>query len=568
MFRKISIIIALLSAITLLVIRFIYEHSTIKPEIAITAETLIKYFRTDSPVISDSRLYQYVKKNKIAGLDIIIHMPIPINEMLLSDEISCLSTDMYSTVLKVPLYLRNEMNWEIPYLLMRSNKSYVELKYAYPIQELLKKDIFRRSPSIPGIHQVFLKERYIKKGIDGILVNNDLIAYDQDIVRNYQQGIFPTRNIFEPYSDIGSYNRMLAQYKRAIFERKNTMLIIPYFERLILPGQWTDLPSMIKDIRGKTKLPVISFPKMSHLYWPFLQILMIVSLLVWFCKSYIQVVLFSLPLIFINYSPLILNAYLIVFSVVGVYLFSNLLLLKIKDNIYVLLSSLFLYLLFISIIISAIGTSPDWLNRSFAPYGVKFVIGLSFITIFWVFQKNFRLIDFSKNMKWKDAFFVILTMLLSFYLIYRSGNQNATSFMNTLESGIRDIADIYFIIRPRFKEAFFGFPLILIAIYMIRTKTGNETISRWMLFFSMITIISVINSFWHFHSFIAYSFLRLLVDVGLGILIGVGGIGIYRNVGDVCKTRLFKSYDKRKNLTKKNQNHKRDCRKENIFYNR
>lgn len=125
---------------------------------------------------------------------------------------------------------------------------------------------------------------------------------------------------------------------------------------------------------------------------------------------------------------------------------------------------------------------------------------------------------------------------LAFVIVYllRSGNY-LVMHVPVLESDMREFLENLFFIRPRTKEILIGYPFLFMAYYY-----ADRGISRkWLWFFQVIgsvALISLINSFCHFHTPLLVSFYRSV----LGLLLGIG-VGYLYIVGfKLCQNMIKK----------------------------
>jgi len=114
------------------------------------------------------------------------------------------------------------------------------------------------------------------------------------------------------------------------------------------------------------------------------------------------------------------------------------------------------------------------------------------------------------------AFFFtsIATILILAIFLIRSGNISR-AYIPDFEDTIRNFLDKVLIVRPRFKEFLWGFPLFFVAFNF----TGF--LRFFLLILSSIGQISLFNTFCHFHTPFIISFVRSINGIFLGILLGI-----------------------------------------------
>jgi hypothetical protein len=111
---------------------------------------------------------------------------------------------------------------------------------------------------------------------------------------------------------------------------------------------------------------------------------------------------------------------------------------------------------------------------------------------------------------------LILTIFV--YLLLRTGNVGK-EFVLKFELNLREQIEKYVLFRPRFKEIFFAQPLFVFSIYLIK-KCPKQIIPKLLFCFSIITLVSIINTFLHVHTPIWICVLRSVIGVVLGWLVG------------------------------------------------
>lgn len=127
-----------------------------------------------------------------------------------------------------------------------------------------------------------------------------------------------------------------------------------------------------------------------------------------------------------------------------------------------------------------------------------------------------------------SLFFIFIVMII------RTGNLIVLPRI-PWELEFRQLLEQLFYVRPRTKEFLLGYPLLLISFLYIDVK-----ISRlWIWFFNIlgsIALISVVNSFCHFHSPLNISLYRTI----LGMILGIGITLIYLGFYKIISLFIFK----------------------------
>lgn len=168
-------------------------------------------------------------------------------------------------------------------------------------------------------------------------------------------------------------------------------------------------------------------------------------------------------------------------------------------------------------------------------YGVKlsFIIPLLLIGIYYFVRPNrmasiffvFRRLFFAPV---RTLFLVAFGFFAVFVVIYLLRSGNYVSFSGVLgDSGLRKWMEALFFIRPRTKEFLIGFPIIVMTLYYLDSVFSRN----WLWFFNMlgaVALVSVMNSFCHFHTPLLVSGIRSLLGVGIGICVGLAYILAFR----------------------------------------
>ena len=119
---------------------------------------------------------------------------------------------------------------------------------------------------------------------------------------------------------------------------------------------------------------------------------------------------------------------------------------------------------------------------------------------------------------------IIGIVFISLYML-RSGNYIVFN-VPLFEISFRESIENLLFVRPRLKEFLIGYPLLMFAYVYF----GRDLHSRYIWFFNglgVVALISVVNSFCHFHTPIWVSFYRSLLGLGGGILVAFASIFIY-----------------------------------------
>lgn len=137
---------------------------------------------------------------------------------------------------------------------------------------------------------------------------------------------------------------------------------------------------------------------------------------------------------------------------------------------------------------------------------------------FFVFNKTELKEIYNYQIKLKDIFIAFFIIIIFWYIFLRTGNVGK-EFVLKYELSLREIIEKRILFRPRFKEIFFAQPLFLFSLYLV--KKYNKILWTKILFcISILSQVSIINTFLHIHTPIHLCFLRSIVGVFLGLIIG------------------------------------------------
>ncbi len=113
----------------------------------------------------------------------------------------------------------------------------------------------------------------------------------------------------------------------------------------------------------------------------------------------------------------------------------------------------------------------------------------------------------------------LFCVLFVFVLLLRSGNYISFSVPG-FETGMREWLETALRVRPRTKEFLIGYPLLLFAFLQVDRRISRQ----WIWFFlciGSVGLISLVNSFCHFHTPLSVTLYRSVVGVGIGIVLGI-----------------------------------------------
>lgn len=113
-------------------------------------------------------------------------------------------------------------------------------------------------------------------------------------------------------------------------------------------------------------------------------------------------------------------------------------------------------------------------------------------------------------------------------LVMRSGN-DAGEIVSGTELMLRQKLEDILFVRPRTKEFLIGYPILVLAMYIIyKGKGWEQRIGRYLLAGGAIGFLSTVNTFTHLHIPIYISLLRTVYGFVFGALLGLLFIFVYR----------------------------------------
>lgn len=151
----------------------------------------------------------------------------------------------------------------------------------------------------------------------------------------------------------------------------------------------------------------------------------------------------------------------------------------------------------------------------------------SLLIISGLFEKGFKasLVNsvklFNLNIRyWHLVVFVVVAAIGLFY-ISRTGNAGTAT---ALELSFRTWLENTLYVRPRTKEFLIGFPLFVLALYVMGV---NRKWGSILLVPGVIGFLSIMNTFTHFHIPLYVSLLRTVYGLVFGFVIGLVLIGLF-----------------------------------------
>lgn len=160
--------------------------------------------------------------------------------------------------------------------------------------------------------------------------------------------------------------------------------------------------------------------------------------------------------------------------------------------------------------------------------GIKLLYILSYVLIIILVFKDKHGLSLRKPIFSIGSLLLFCLLGAIFYvLINRTGNFS-TIPIPKWEIYFRIWLENTLLVRPRTKEFLIGFPALILAEGL--RALGMERYSNWFYLSAMLGLVSMVNTFTHFHISSLISIIRSLEGVLLGMMIGVavlGGLYIY-----------------------------------------
>ncbi|MDI6757395.1 MAG: DUF5693 family protein, partial [Endomicrobiia bacterium] len=155
-------------------------------------------------------------------------------------------------------------------------------------------------------------------------------------------------------------------------------------------------------------------------------------------------------------------------------------------------------------------SSADFLVGLNRPFGVRFLLIISWLAVFPVVFDAAEARDFArKDVKVYHLAAFLMAVAAVAAVLWRSGNDG---YAPGLELRMRDALERIFVVRPRWKEILVGQPFLWLAF-----RRRN----RVFLVFGAVAAVSVINTFLHSHAPLGVSLWRSISGIIAGGVIGV-----------------------------------------------
>lgn len=183
-----------------------------------------------------------------------------------------------------------------------------------------------------------------------------------------------------------------------------------------------------------------------------------------------------------------------------------------------------------AIILGALGSETSYLLGLEQFRGVKLALlaPLLLLTLYLAQVNQLGLLLKNKRVLIATLALILFSAVALFIYITRSGNFPAIP-VPAFELVLRDYLEKIFGIRPRFKEFIWGHPLLILGLWLRQRKILTPFSDLFLIWGSM-GIITILNSFSHFHTPFLISLYRTGVGLLLGGMIGLGLVLVCGNV--------------------------------------
>lgn len=130
----------------------------------------------------------------------------------------------------------------------------------------------------------------------------------------------------------------------------------------------------------------------------------------------------------------------------------------------------------------------------------------------------------------RNYYFIIFAVIAAglAILLMRSGN-DAGEIVSGTELMLRQGLEDLMFVRPRTKEFLIGYPIFVLAMYIIYQGKGwEQRIGKYLLAGGAVGFLSTVNTFTHLHIPLYISFLRTIYGFAIGALLGIVLIWLYK----------------------------------------
>ncbi|QPC47529.1 DUF5693 family protein [Mangrovibacillus cuniculi] len=170
--------------------------------------------------------------------------------------------------------------------------------------------------------------------------------------------------------------------------------------------------------------------------------------------------------------------------------------------------------------------------------GVKvlYIAPIAFAFIYALYGHIMKILNTA--IKYRDAIIMGIVLIIVAYYISRSGNSGSVS---NIELIIRQKLEELLYARPRTKEFLIGFPMLVFAIYMTKY---SKLVSKYLMIPSAIGVMSMVNTFTHFHIPLHVSILRSIHSILIGFILGLVLIFLFEQGKKLYESKIKPRWSK------------------------
>ncbi len=185
--------------------------------------------------------------------------------------------------------------------------------------------------------------------------------------------------------------------------------------------------------------------------------------------------------------------------------------------------------IFIGILSYGLLQSYDYVVLNENISGIKFMFLLPIIILsLTIFELKDLKIILNYNLKIKDLIISFFAFLGIYYIVIRMGNISRDLVLS-YELMFRNFIENIILFRPRFKEVFFGQPILVFALFLLK-KAPKNIFGKMFLWLSVIGQVSILNTFLHVHTPIHINILRTITGMLIGLVLGKFLIVLYKQI--------------------------------------
>jgi hypothetical protein len=183
------------------------------------------------------------------------------------------------------------------------------------------------------------------------------------------------------------------------------------------------------------------------------------------------------------------------------------------------------------LIMTALLNGNEYLVKVESFRGVKliYIVPILFVLFYAVMHAIKEILK--SPVKYWHTVVLFLVAVVGLYYISRTGNEGAVS---AIELTIRQWLEEMMYVRPRTKEFLLGFPVYVLALYVL---TQNKKLGTYLLVPSVIGFLSMVNTFTHLHIPFYVSLLRTSYSLILGLILGFVLIAVYKKGYSLAKEK-------------------------------